>query len=108
MTKKIFCGLFLAAYFAAAYALFNYFGISCVYLELTGIPCPGCGMTRALFAVLRGDLAAAIKHNALIFFMPYVFAYILFDFKHRAHKIVLALIGIASIINWAVKLILFF
>jgi hypothetical protein len=31
----------------------------CGLRRLTGIPCPGCGMTRAFTALARGDWAAA-------------------------------------------------
>ena len=33
--------------------------IGCVFRLMTGIPCPGCGMTRAWLAALRLDFAAA-------------------------------------------------
>lgn len=39
----------------------------CSFYELTGYPCPGCGMTRAFIAITRLDLAQAFRMNALIF-----------------------------------------
>ena len=41
----------------------------CVFYELTGLYCPGCGSGRAAQALLRGDLAAAFGHNALAFLL---------------------------------------
>lgn len=41
----------------------------CVFYELTGRYCPGCGSGRAARALLRGDLAAAFGHNALAFLL---------------------------------------
>ncbi len=38
----------------------------CPFFEATGWLCPGCGATRALAALLRGDVAGAWKLNALI------------------------------------------
>jgi len=35
----------------------------CPFRLLSGLPCPGCGMTRALCALLRGDLDAALRFN---------------------------------------------
>ncbi|HXI72777.1 MAG TPA: DUF2752 domain-containing protein [Verrucomicrobiae bacterium] len=37
----------------------------CVFHKLTGLNCPGCGMTRALYALLHGNLMVALKDNAL-------------------------------------------
>ena len=37
----------------------------CLFKRLTGWLCPGCGMTHAFFAVLRGDLRQAVNANAL-------------------------------------------
>jgi hypothetical protein len=37
----------------------------CQFHQLTGLNCPGCGMTRAAYALLHGDFAAALHDNAL-------------------------------------------
>lgn len=37
----------------------------CHFHQLTGLNCPGCGMTRAAHALLHGDLGAALHQNAL-------------------------------------------
>jgi hypothetical protein len=38
--------------------------VACPFRALTGLDCPFCGATRATAALLRGDLLAAIDHNA--------------------------------------------
>jgi hypothetical protein len=38
---------------------------ACPIYAYTRVLCPGCGATRALAAVLRGNLAAAWQYNAL-------------------------------------------
>lgn len=37
----------------------------CMFHRLTGLNCPGCGMTRASHALLHGDFKQALKDNAL-------------------------------------------
>lgn len=37
----------------------------CLFHRLTGLDCPGCGMTRATHAVLHGRLAEAFRFNPL-------------------------------------------
>ncbi len=37
----------------------------CLFRSATGLLCPGCGATRAAHALLHGDLAAALRLNAL-------------------------------------------
>lgn len=43
----------------------------CPILKFTGIPCPGCGMTRSFLALAQGDLEGAIAFHL---FGPLVFA----------------------------------
>lgn len=38
----------------------------CPWLALTGLYCPGCGSTRALHALVHGDLAQAWMMNPLL------------------------------------------
>ena len=42
----------------------NAFGLSlwtCVFHEVTGLPCPGCGLTRGMTAFARGDVQQALQ-----------------------------------------------
>jgi hypothetical protein len=38
----------------------------CPFKALTGLDCPGCGVTRALHALLTGHPVRALDHNALV------------------------------------------
>ena len=39
----------------------------CMFHQTTGLYCPGCGATRALSAMLHGDVKASLHNNALLF-----------------------------------------
>lgn len=48
-------------------------GIACPIERLLGLACPGCGITRSGMALLRLDLAGAVRWNPLVLFIvPYV------------------------------------
>jgi hypothetical protein len=52
----------------------------CVFQELTGLYCPGCGGTRALKALLKGDVITSILYHPLILYV--VFVAVLFAFSY--------------------------
>lgn len=41
------------------------FSVGCVFKRLTTFLCPGCGNTRATFALFRLDFAGMLRHNLL-------------------------------------------
>ena len=51
----------------------------CPLFKLTGLACPGCGLTRGFHALFNGDVATALHYNALIplFAVIFVFGLIL-------------------------------
>jgi hypothetical protein len=49
----------------------------CVFKNLMGIECPGCGMTRAFSCILHGDLISAISYNRLAVVVFPLFCFIL-------------------------------
>jgi hypothetical protein len=71
----IFAGVILGMAAASTGAFVFFFNPSthgfypiCVFHQLTGMNCPGCGSTRALYAVLHGNFLLALKDNALFIF----------------------------------------
>jgi hypothetical protein len=47
----------------------------CLFHASTGLPCPGCGMSRAISAISQGDLSAALALNPFAFFAWPAFAF---------------------------------
>ena len=54
------------------------YGIPCIFHELTGFLCPGCGITRCIISILHGNLYEAFRYNAFVFIgLPFfIFIYI--------------------------------
>lgn len=69
MKKKLpfilFCIILLFVYFII-YELLG-FSIPCLFHKITNLYCPGCGVTRLLFSLLKLDFYQAFRYNPLIF-----------------------------------------
>jgi len=91
----------------------------CIFLSLTGYPCPFCGLTRSFWAVAHGNWAFAV-HNAPLACLIYVATALLFAWHltglmtglrvasgwcHRlASRPVIGLMATTVILNWAYRL----
>lgn len=82
LTKVIFqvvvcIGLLLGYYFLNC--KYN-FAIPCIIHKLTGLYCPGCGITRCLFALIKGNIYEAFMYNQLVFILlPFLLFYIVYN-----------------------------
>ena len=87
-------------------------GWGCPFRNLTGMPCPGCGMTRAWFALLRLNILAAFRYHPMFWSVPVLMAYCFFDGrlfrKNWLNYGLLALIGLGTLANYLVNLVAFF
>lgn len=80
---------------------------TCLIFKLTGIPCLGCGMTRAVLAILRMDFETALGYHPLVFLLPLIGAYYLLDgniFGKKADAVLLAVILLAFLVVWLLRL----
>ena len=48
----------------------------CPLHAMTGLNCPGCGLTRGFHALFHGDVLTALQFNALLPIFGFVFAYL--------------------------------
>ena len=85
--------------------------IGCIFRLMTGIPCPGCGMTRAWLAALRLDFSAAIAYHPLFWAVPiaFVLAFVREETTSgkvkRGIDIVVATLCVLVIAVWIVRLV---
>ena len=87
--------------FAALLAVLD---LPCPILYFTGIPCPGCGMTRALIGAAQLRFAYAFQMHAMFWSVPVLYLYFLCDGRLFGRRTVNAavIIVIASgfLLNW--------
>lgn len=91
----------------------------CVFKNLTGLPCPGCGLTRSMSTAVNGDIGASFSYHRLGFVtVLYVFCQFLFSLmvmaaprqKSRLQNLGrtlnkgLVVLGMLFFINWIVTL----
>lgn len=91
------------------YAVILYISpISCIFNEIFGIPCPGCGMTRAWLSVLRLDFYKAFSYHLMFWVLPVLYLCFLKDgklFKSRhLNTCFYILIIIGFTINWIYRI----
>lgn len=97
--------LFLCAGVCILAILLHHFHIGCIIRTLSGIPCPGCGMTRAWLAVLQGDLCQAFTYHPLFFTIPYLLlCCVLYHYKWKWVDISLYALAILFLLCYMIRL----
>lgn len=62
-------------------------GIPCIFYKVTGLKCPGCGMTHAMVEIWKGNYKEALQYNALsITVFPLECLYLLYRFISELNK----------------------
>lgn len=102
-TLALVCGA------GAVYAVFTarFGGIPCPIRFLTGLKCPGCGVTTLFLRLLRGDWAGAFSANPFLLATSPLLAAILWRFwwkDTRPGKAwqVTAVVYIAALLIWGI------
>ncbi len=100
-SKRIGYGAAALLLTAVAYAV-----LGCPMRLLTGLPCPGCGMTRAWLSVLRLDFAAAFAFHPL-WPLPLLLVVCWFTVRRRsaaAFRLCLGAAGLLLVIVFVIRL----
>jgi len=81
-----------------------YLSLGCPFRLLSGISCPGCGMSRAVVSLLSLDFNQAFTMHPLVFCLPFA---VLIYFKRKSipEKVMTTLCVFALILLLAVYLI---
>lgn len=98
--------------FCALISVLWIFQTPCIIKYITGIPCPGCYITRGVLAAFRFDFVAAWNYHPMFWSIPVLYLYFIFDgslFKSRIlNNGLIALIIACFLINWVIRLFLLF
>ncbi len=91
--------------------------INCIFKSIFGIPCPGCGLTRAFRAIFHGNFLEAEKYNILsipiLIFYLFFSILIIIDLIKKTNKTEILLKRISNhyiliiiivIINWIINI----
>lgn len=99
--------LYPTAVIALVYVFFHFVGIGCPIKFVTGISCPGCGMTRAWLSLLRLDFGAALHYHPLFALPPVALFFYLIKSKIniKIYKIIMLTMIIAFITMYLYRLI---
>jgi hypothetical protein len=80
MSRKLIITGLAGVVCLAYYSLLTFFnvGIPCLFHKITGLLCPGCGITRMILAILHLDFKSAFQYNSVIFvFSPVIIYFII-------------------------------
>lgn len=62
------------------YINFPKLALKCIFYEITGLHCPGCGITRMLASFLRFDFVKGIKYNIFLgVTLPFIVGIIIYS-----------------------------
>lgn len=115
--KIIFLPVLLFGFWFADHGYMDHSGLfECTLRRVSGLPCPGCGGTRAFYYLFRGELAQSFWLNPIVLYgaAAYLcFMLMVFTRKHigkssgKGIEIQYYLYGAAAVllIQWIVKII---
>lgn len=100
----IFCTIFFMV--LAILCLKYGIAIPCVFNKITGLYCPGCGITRMTLSILKGDIYQAFRYNPIIFIdVPIICISLIFERCFKNIKYVKKITNVIFIILLIITII---
>ena len=90
MKRKDYIFFIIVLIVMAILVLNERIAIPCIFNKITGLYCPGCGITRAIKALLKGDIQTSFRNNILLYtVIPLLFIAMTFNkiTKYKYKKI---------------------
>ena len=105
--KELKNKLILTAIYTCILIIFWSLHIPCLFEHFLKIPCPGCGMSQAVFCAIKLDFVGAFSSHPMFWSMPILYVYYLIDFRglrnKLPHYIILCAIAVGFGVNWLAK-----
>lgn len=100
----IFCTIFFMVV-AILYLKYD-IAIPCIFNKITGLYCPGCGITRMILSILKGDIYQAFRYNPIIFIdVPIICISLVFERCFKNNVIVKKIVNFIFIILLIITII---
>ena len=79
--------------------------IPCIFHKVTKLYCPGCGVTRMLLEILRGNFYQAFRYNQLLFILLPVFIVYFIDYIYSNIKNKKSLLDKTPSVVWYILIV---
>jgi hypothetical protein len=102
LKQKLLFTAFVAACVFIIYAL----KIPCIFLSITGVKCPGCGMTRAILSAMSLNFKEAFYYHKMFWSMPLLYWCFLKDGEIFSKKFANFIFYVVILIGFVLNMVL--
>ena len=75
--------------------LWIWLNLPCLFRTVTGLPCPGCGMSRAWMSVAHLDFSVAVSYHPMFWSVPVFWVFMMYDLQLlKSRRVNAMLIGV--------------
>lgn len=99
--------------YLAYFMIFHNGESNCIVKRSIGIPCPGCGMTRALAYLLKFNFKEAFFYHPLVYLLPFLILIFLYQDTKAIYKLAhskFLIIGVITLflLVYVIRMVLYF